>query len=240
VTPRSLQLLRTLARWAVVSCALSALLVLAAGTTRISSLRPYLFAFSMMLLITMLAVDPQLARERANPDEEAIPSPFRFLAGVLFFTHPWHGSTLGWKNASSCRAFAVPVDRFSNIRLEQLTSDMGNDHESLFFASDSPSERKWAPAHRFRPIPLRTTPRLLRHVSLRTSKRLRDWVMGRTASCGGFRVGYSSTCAAGGRIHEGRAPWLRRVRNQNSGRLVSIVSAKGKPYVRIRTQTRAE
>jgi protein-S-isoprenylcysteine O-methyltransferase Ste14 len=63
---------------------LSALLFLAAGNTRISSLRAYLIAFSTMLLITMLSVDPQLARERVNPGEEAIPSQFRFLAGVLF------------------------------------------------------------------------------------------------------------------------------------------------------------
>jgi protein-S-isoprenylcysteine O-methyltransferase Ste14 len=84
VTRRSVHLLRTLARWAVISSVLSALLFVAAGTMRISSLLAYLIAFSTMLLIAMLAVDPQLARERANPGDEAIPSHLRFWAGVLF------------------------------------------------------------------------------------------------------------------------------------------------------------
>jgi protein-S-isoprenylcysteine O-methyltransferase Ste14 len=84
VTQRSLHLLQTLARWIVISIALSAFLFLAAGTSQIASLRIYLIAFSTMLLITMLAVDPQLARERADPGEEAIPSDVRFLAGILF------------------------------------------------------------------------------------------------------------------------------------------------------------
>jgi protein-S-isoprenylcysteine O-methyltransferase Ste14 len=84
VTRRSLHLLRTLGRWAVISSVLSALLFLAAGSTRISSLRAYLLAFSTMLLITMLSVDPQLARERSDSGEEATPVHFRFLAGLLF------------------------------------------------------------------------------------------------------------------------------------------------------------
>jgi len=84
VRRRSLHLWRTLARWTAISSGLSALLLFAAGTTQISSLRTYLVAFSIVLLVTMLAVDPQLARERANPGEEAIPSHLRFLAGGLF------------------------------------------------------------------------------------------------------------------------------------------------------------
>jgi protein-S-isoprenylcysteine O-methyltransferase Ste14 len=84
VTRRCLHLLQTLGRWAVISSVLSALLFLAAGSTRISSLRAYLLAFSTMLLITMLSVDPQLARERSDPGEEATTNHFRFLAGLLF------------------------------------------------------------------------------------------------------------------------------------------------------------
>jgi protein-S-isoprenylcysteine O-methyltransferase Ste14 len=84
VTQRSLHLLRTLGRWAVISSVLSTLLFLAAGSTRISSLRAYLLAFSTMLLITMLSVDPQLARERSDPGEEAFPYHIRFFAGLLF------------------------------------------------------------------------------------------------------------------------------------------------------------
>jgi protein-S-isoprenylcysteine O-methyltransferase Ste14 len=121
VTPRSLQLLRTLARWAVISCALSALLVLAAGTTRVSSLRAYLFAFSMMLLITMLAVDPQLARERANPGEEAIPSPFRFLAGVLFLLTLGTGALL----VGRTHLLAVPsLFRWAALAIFVLSSSL--------------------------------------------------------------------------------------------------------------------
>jgi len=80
----ALHLLRTLARWTAISSVLSALLFLAAGSTRISSLRAYVITFSTMLLITMLSVDPRLAQERADPGQEAIQCHFRFLAGVLF------------------------------------------------------------------------------------------------------------------------------------------------------------
>jgi protein-S-isoprenylcysteine O-methyltransferase Ste14 len=80
----SLHQLRMLGRWACISSSISAFLFLTAGTTRISSLRAYLVVFSSMLLITMLAVDPRLARERANPGDEAISTHLRVLAGFLF------------------------------------------------------------------------------------------------------------------------------------------------------------
>lgn len=75
---------RTIGRWAAISGALSMLLFIAAGTTHLASLRAYLTAFSLLLLVTMLAVDPSLACERAQPGEEAIRSESRFLAGLLF------------------------------------------------------------------------------------------------------------------------------------------------------------
>lgn len=80
----SLYLLRMLLRWAGISISISALLFVSAGASRISSLRAYLLVFSSMQLITMLAVDPRLARERACPGDEAIPSHLRPLAGALF------------------------------------------------------------------------------------------------------------------------------------------------------------
>src|SRR5215469_1543486 len=77
-------LLGTVGRWAAISAALSAILFAAAGTTRLISLRAYLAAFSLALLLTMLAVDPQLARERAHPGAEPSASKLRFASGFLF------------------------------------------------------------------------------------------------------------------------------------------------------------
>ena len=73
-----------LARWALITASLSALLFLAAGTTHISSIRRYLLVFSALLLATMLAVDPQLARERLHPRNAGIDDGLHFAAGVLF------------------------------------------------------------------------------------------------------------------------------------------------------------
>ena len=76
--------LHLLARWALITASLSALLFLAAGTTHITSIRRYLLVFSAQLLATMLAVDPQLAKERAHPSHPGIDNGLRFAAGVLF------------------------------------------------------------------------------------------------------------------------------------------------------------
>lgn len=73
-----------LGRWAVISSALSAILFVAAGTARVSSLRVYLATFSLMLLITMFSVDPQLAHERAEPSADSNTSHLRFASGFLF------------------------------------------------------------------------------------------------------------------------------------------------------------
>jgi protein-S-isoprenylcysteine O-methyltransferase Ste14 len=76
--------LRLIARWALISGLLSALLFSAAGTTHVPSIRRYLVVFSALLLVTMLAVDPQLAKERANPRNAGIDDGSRFAAGFLF------------------------------------------------------------------------------------------------------------------------------------------------------------
>lgn len=75
---------RTIGRWAAISAALSVLLFLAAGTTRFNSLRAYLATFCLVLLVTMFAVDPQLARERAHPGPDSSTSNLRFVSGLLF------------------------------------------------------------------------------------------------------------------------------------------------------------
>jgi len=48
-------LLRLLIRWASITASLSALLLLAAGTTHIASIRHYLAIFSAMLLVTQFS-----------------------------------------------------------------------------------------------------------------------------------------------------------------------------------------
>jgi protein-S-isoprenylcysteine O-methyltransferase Ste14 len=56
----------------------------AAGTTHVTSIRRYLVVLSALLLVTMLAVDPHLAKERAHPRDEGIDDGLHFAAGFLF------------------------------------------------------------------------------------------------------------------------------------------------------------
>lgn len=76
--------LRVLTRWAVLTTLLAGLLFLAAGTTQIPILWAYLAVFSVMLLVTMLAVDPGLAKERTHPAAAGRDGSERFGAGFLF------------------------------------------------------------------------------------------------------------------------------------------------------------
>ena len=78
------QRLRLLIRWALITASLSALLVLAAGTTHIASIRHYLAVFSTLLLVTMFSVDPSLAEERVHPKAASIDDGLRFATGFLF------------------------------------------------------------------------------------------------------------------------------------------------------------
>ena len=74
---------RLLLRWGLITTSLSGLLFLAAGTSHVASLRAYLALFSAWLLVTMLAVDPRLARERAHPRNAGLDG-LRFATGFLF------------------------------------------------------------------------------------------------------------------------------------------------------------
>ena len=76
-------LLKLFARWATITFSISFLLFVAAGTTRIPSLRNYLATFSAFLLATMLAVDPGCARERSRTFEKG-GTTGRFVAGLCF------------------------------------------------------------------------------------------------------------------------------------------------------------
>jgi protein-S-isoprenylcysteine O-methyltransferase Ste14 len=75
--------LHLIARWALITASLSALLFLAAGTTHVTSIRRYLLVFSALLLGTMLTVDPRLAKERAHPRDAGIDDGLGFAAGFL-------------------------------------------------------------------------------------------------------------------------------------------------------------
>jgi protein-S-isoprenylcysteine O-methyltransferase Ste14 len=74
---------RLLTRWALITASIAALFFLSAGTLRIASLRNYLVALSFLLLVTMLAVDPGLAQERAK-SKDAGTDESRFATGLLF------------------------------------------------------------------------------------------------------------------------------------------------------------
>ena len=74
---------RLLTRWALITAAIAALLFLSAGSVRVASTRNYIVAFSLVLLVTMLAVDPSLAQERANP-KNAADDDSRIATGLLF------------------------------------------------------------------------------------------------------------------------------------------------------------
>src|SRR5260370_2254104 len=73
---------RLLARWALITASIAALLFLSSGTVRIASIRNYLVAFSLLLLATILAVDPSLAQERATP-KDAGANDSRVTTGLL-------------------------------------------------------------------------------------------------------------------------------------------------------------
>ena len=72
-----------LTRWALITASIAVLLFLSAGTARIASIRNYLVAFSLLLLVTMFAVEPSLAEERANPKQPGTDNS-RFITGLLF------------------------------------------------------------------------------------------------------------------------------------------------------------
>ena len=72
-----------LARWALITASIAALLFLSAGTVQIASIRNYLAAFSLLLLVTMFAVHPSLVQERANP-KDAGTDDSRIATGLLF------------------------------------------------------------------------------------------------------------------------------------------------------------
>ena len=77
-------LARITGRWALLTLSFAGLLFFTAGTTEIASLRAYITAFSGLLLVTMLAVHPELAEERVHAHEGSLDSGARLATGFLF------------------------------------------------------------------------------------------------------------------------------------------------------------
>ena len=76
--------IRVLRRWTLILAMLALLLFSAAGTTRIASIRAYLVAYAVFLLVAMSAVDPRLARERMSPGPDVMAPHLRLMSGVFF------------------------------------------------------------------------------------------------------------------------------------------------------------
>lgn len=76
--------LRALTRWAVLTSLFAAVLFIVAGSTEVPSLRNYVAVLSALLLFTMVAVDPELARERARPAGRDIDPGSRTASGFLY------------------------------------------------------------------------------------------------------------------------------------------------------------
>lgn len=76
-------LIRIVSRWMLVTASLGVILFFAAGTTEIDSLRAYMVTFSGLLLVAMVAVEPNLAKERSTTRASALGAGSRFSAGLL-------------------------------------------------------------------------------------------------------------------------------------------------------------
>src|SRR6516162_4405401 len=76
--------IRTFGRWALLTFSFALLLFFATGTTEIASLRAYITTFSGLLLVTMLAVHPDLAEERVHAQDRCLDSGTRLASGFLF------------------------------------------------------------------------------------------------------------------------------------------------------------
>jgi protein-S-isoprenylcysteine O-methyltransferase Ste14 len=73
-----------LARWAILTVSLAGLLFLAAGTVQERLIWAYLSVFSVLLLTTMLVINPELAEERVHPGVPTIDRGGRVATGFLF------------------------------------------------------------------------------------------------------------------------------------------------------------
>jgi hypothetical protein len=168
---------RLLTRWARITASIAALFFLSAGTLRIASLRNYLVAFSFLLLVAMLAVDPGLAQERAKPKR----SSHRRVTACRRSTLPAH---LGRRRLFG-RALPPSFQHASGdtplgawrIPTQWRLSDLGHDGKSVLFSRSPATNRAWSSRHCRRPVPIHETPGLSRHDDLPAGKCVIHWLL---------------------------------------------------------------
>ena len=127
-------LARVLLRWIGVTFSISILSFLAAGTTQIPSLRNYLIVFCFCLLVTLVAIDPDLGEERsrnagAGTTASRLSARLRFLA-----TLPLAALDIGrvhWLNPVSAVSSSSLI-LFATSSALQLWAMVAN----LFFSPD--------------------------------------------------------------------------------------------------------
>ncbi len=73
-----------LTRWLLANAFLAGLAFLFAGSARLPMLRVYQVVFAVLGLVSLVAIDPDLAQERSEPRAEGIDPAVRPVASVLF------------------------------------------------------------------------------------------------------------------------------------------------------------
>jgi len=220
---------------ALSSIALSTLCLMAAGTMHVASLRAYLWTFSSMLVVTMLAVDPRLARERAHPRQDAVAPHLRFgAAGLFLLTLTTAAFAVG-----RLRIFAVPPQlRLIALLLFVLSSALQT-WAMIWNTFFSPALRIQSEADIListGPYRFVRTSRLFGHMRLHSRQRDRYLLMARIAS--GYGIcdrhppsGRNRRSVLGGLIW--RAMW-----STHNGCVLGCCWVKDAPHCRLRKRGR--
>ena len=165
-------MLRLLARWAIITLWMSLLLSVAAGTTRLPSLRNYLVTFSAFLLATMLVIDPGLVEERSRTSEERGTSD-RFAASLTFL------ATLVLAALDVGRLHWFTADFFEGApgqpaprRSRKHPANVGNGRQSVLLARYSAATGARTPAYHPRALSPSAAPGLSSHADFRSSQRV--------------------------------------------------------------------
>ena len=155
--------LYALIRWAVLTSLLAAILFIAAGSTAIPSLRDYVAVLSALLLFTMLAVDPELARERARPPGRDIDPGSRTASGFLFLVDR-HLCGPGCRPPPPVgqRPTLVAALRDCGVCSGADSAGGGDDREPVLLAGAPHPGRAWTLGDYSRAVPFPTASRLPR------------------------------------------------------------------------------
>jgi len=186
--------IRILARWAGITASLSVLLFLSAGTTHVPSLRVYLAAFSAWLLLTMFAVDPGLAKERAHPGAGAVGGATQFVSGLLFLLTLIVAAVDGRR--MHCLGGVPAGLRFVALAVFGLSGALQTWAMAVnpFFSTRRAlAEGTWSLRDPARSLPLCAASRIPCDGDLDAGQCNRHWLLDCAVACGGFHSrGYSS------------------------------------------------